>query len=119
MQNNVMKYITSMGQNTGILKQSNTVHIIAMTVDFITEYQNLNSGNLLINGLNSSLDLVGNSGPSPSANKLLLNRYFENNSDIFHDSIHIKRLHLNLEFDNEGVDEALNTHRQNPLLDRS
>jgi len=61
-----MKYITSIGQNTGILKQSNRVHIMATIVDFVTEYQNLNSGNLLINGLNSSFDLVGNSGPSPS-----------------------------------------------------
>jgi len=61
-----MKYITSIGQNTGILKQSNSVHIMATIVDFVTEYQNLNSGNLLINGLNSSFDLVGNSGPSPS-----------------------------------------------------
>lgn len=66
IQNNVMKYITSIGQNTGILKQSNNVHIMATTVDLVTEYQNLNSGNLLINGLNSSFDLVGNSGPSPS-----------------------------------------------------
>lgn len=66
MQNSVMKYITSIGQNTGMLKQSNRVHIMATTVDFVTEYQNLNSGNLLMNGLNSSFDLVGNSGPSPS-----------------------------------------------------
>lgn len=66
IQNNVMKYITSIGQNTGMLKQSNSVHIMATIVDFVTEYQNLNSGNLLINGLNSSFDLVGNSGPSPS-----------------------------------------------------
>lgn len=66
IQNNVMKYITSIGQNTGMLKQSNRVHTMATTVDFVTEYQNLNSGNLLINGLNSSFDLVGSSGPSPS-----------------------------------------------------
>lgn len=61
-----MKYMTSIGQNTGMLKQSNSVHIMPTTVDLVTEYQNLNSGNLLINGLNSSFDLVGNSGPSPS-----------------------------------------------------
>lgn len=67
IQNNVMKYITSIGQNTGMLKQSKNVHIMATTVDFVTEYQNLNSGNLLMNGLNSSFDLVGNSGPSASA----------------------------------------------------
>lgn len=58
--------MTSIGQNTGMLKQSNSVHIMPTTVDLVTEYQNLNSGNLLINGLNSSFDLVGNSGPSPS-----------------------------------------------------
>lgn len=58
--------MTSIGQNTGMLKQSNKVHIMATIVDFVTEYQNLNSGNLLINGLNSSFDLVGSSGPSPS-----------------------------------------------------
>lgn len=82
MQNSVMKYMTSMGQNTGILKQSNIVHIIAITVDFITEYQNLNSGNLLINGLNSSFDLVGNSGPSPSIKKVLLKMCCENEVEI-------------------------------------
>lgn len=65
-----MKYITNIGQNTGILKKSKKVHIIAKIVDFITEYQNLNSGNLLINGLNSSLALVGNSGPSISIKML-------------------------------------------------
>lgn len=82
MQNSVMKYMTSMGQNTGTLKQSNIVHIIAIIVDFITEYQNLNSGNLLINGLNSSLDLVGNSGPSPSIKKILLKMCCRNGSEI-------------------------------------
>lgn len=70
-----MKYSTSIGQNTGTLKQSNNVHIMAKTVDFVTEYQNLNSGNLLMNGLNSSLDLVGNSGPSPSIIFLVLELY--------------------------------------------
>lgn len=83
MQNSIMKYKTSMGQKTGISKQSNIVHIIAMTIDFITEYQNLNSGNFLINGLNSSLDLVGNSGPSPSIKKLLLKMCFEHSVDAF------------------------------------
>lgn len=82
MQNSVMKYITRMGQNTGILQQSNIVQIIATIVDFITEYQNLNSGNLLINGLNSSLDLVGNSGPSPSIKKFLLKICYENGVEI-------------------------------------
>jgi hypothetical protein len=41
-----------------------------MIVDLHTEYQNLNSGNLRMNGLNSSFDLVGSWGPSESkANK--------------------------------------------------
>lgn len=76
IQNNVMKYITSIGQNTGMLKQSNSVHIMATIVDLVTEYQNLNSGNLLINGLNSSFDLVGNSGPSPSVILFQINLTF-------------------------------------------
>lgn len=62
-----MKYMTNIGQNTGILKQSKNVHIKAITVLFVTEYQNLNSGNLLINGLNSSFALIGSSGPFSSA----------------------------------------------------
>ena len=33
-------------------------------------HQNLNSGNLLINGLNSWSALVGSSGPSSSANEI-------------------------------------------------
>lgn len=67
IQNKVIKYITKIGQNTGTLKQSKNVHIVAITVLFVTEYQNLNSGNLLINGRNSSFDLVGNSGPLSSS----------------------------------------------------
>jgi len=63
-QNSVMKYITRMGQNTGMLKTSKKVQTTAITVDLETEYQNLNSGNLLIKGRNSSLTLVGSSGPS-------------------------------------------------------
>lgn len=61
-----MKYITKIGQNTGMLKKSNIVQHKAMTVDLVTEYQNLNSGSRLMNGLNSSFDFVGSSGPSPS-----------------------------------------------------
>lgn len=63
---NVIKYITSIGQKTGILNRSNIVSTREMTVDLHTEYQNLNSGNRLMNGLNSSFDLVGSCGPSPS-----------------------------------------------------
>jgi len=46
MQNNVMKYMTRIGQKTGMLKKSKNVHTNAMTVAFVAEYQNLNSGNL-------------------------------------------------------------------------
>lgn len=71
-----------MGQNTGILNIEKNVHVkaikIALVVDNlwvnnhkkckitvqITIYQNLNSGNLRMKGLNSSLELVGNDGPS-------------------------------------------------------
>lgn len=62
-----------MGQNTGILKQSKNVQTNAIIVLFVTEYQNLNSGNLLMNGLNSSFALVGNSGPFSSAKNNILN----------------------------------------------
>lgn len=59
--------MTKMGQNTGMLKQSKKVHINAITVLLVTEYQNLNSGNRLTKGLNSSFALVGSSGPFSSA----------------------------------------------------
>lgn len=75
MQNNVMKYITRIGQNTGILKHSNIVQTSAITVDLLTEYQNLNSGSRLMKGLNSSLHFVGNSGPSPSVKKIKRKSY--------------------------------------------
>lgn len=72
IQNKVMKYITRIGQNTGILKQSKNVQIKAITVLFVTEYQNLNSGSLLTNGRNSSFALIGNSGPFSSAKEVKL-----------------------------------------------
>jgi type I site-specific restriction-modification system R (restriction) subunit len=43
MQKSVMKYMTRMGQKTGMLKKSKKVHTNAMTVAFVAEYQNLNS----------------------------------------------------------------------------
>lgn len=58
-----MKYMTNIGQNTGMLNTSKNVQIIPITVLFVVAYQNLNSGNRRINGRNSSFDLVGNSGP--------------------------------------------------------
>lgn len=69
MQNSVMKYMTKIGQNTGILKHSKNVQIKAIIVLLLTEYQNLNSGSRLMNGLNSSFARVGNSGPSSSPAK--------------------------------------------------
>jgi len=68
MQNSVMKYITSIGQNTGTLKQSNSVQNNPMSVDFTIPNQNLNSGSRRINGRNSCVDLVGN--PSPSSKNI-------------------------------------------------
>ena len=38
-----------------------------MLIHSSVSYQNLNSGSLLINGLNSSSDFVGNVGPSSSS----------------------------------------------------
>jgi hypothetical protein len=64
IQNSVMKYMTRIGQNTGILNSSKNVQKIAIVVDFTIAYQNLNSGNRLMNGRNSSLLLVGSSGSS-------------------------------------------------------
>ena len=69
MQKSVMKYMTRMGQNTGILKTSKNVQIMAIVVDFVMAYQNLNSGKRLMKGRNSSLLLVGNAGPSGSSAK--------------------------------------------------
>jgi hypothetical protein len=43
MQNSVIKYITRIGQKTGMLKNSKKVQTKAMTVAFVAEYQNLNS----------------------------------------------------------------------------
>ena len=54
-----------------------------LTIQTIS-YQNLNSGNLRIKGLNSSLDLVGNDGPS---SKIEVNDYIfikEIKSNLFH-----------------------------------
>ena len=57
--------MTRMGQNTGMLKNSKKVQKNAIAVALVAEYQNLNSGNLLMKGLNSSFWEVGSmSGPS-------------------------------------------------------
>lgn len=77
-----MKYITNIGQKTGMLKTSNIVQLNAIIVDLITEYQNLNSGSRLINGRNSSLAFVGNSGPSPSEVKTNKIKYISSPLEI-------------------------------------
>ena len=57
--------MTKIGQKTGILKKSKKVQKNAIAVALVAEYQNLNSGNLLMKGLNSSFWFVGSiSGPS-------------------------------------------------------
>ena len=43
MQKSVMKYMTRIGQKTGMLKKSKKVQTNATTVAFVAEYQNLNS----------------------------------------------------------------------------
>lgn len=70
MQNNVIKYITRIGQKTGMLKASKNVHKIPISVLLEMDSQNLNSGSLRINGRNSSLDFVGSSGPASSKKKM-------------------------------------------------
>lgn len=45
---------------------------MAMTVDLVILYQNLNSGNRRINGLNSSLAFVGKLVPSSGEKKMKL-----------------------------------------------
>lgn len=71
-----MKYITNIGQNTGTLKTSKNVQTKPITVLFVTAYQNLNSGNRRINGLNSSFALVGSSGPLSSAKTMQQLKFF-------------------------------------------
>lgn len=61
--------MTRIGQNTGTLNASKKVQIIPITVLFVIEYQNLNSGNRRMNGRNSSLDRVGSSGPKSSVDE--------------------------------------------------
>jgi hypothetical protein len=58
--------MTSTGQKTGRSKAVNQVQTNAMATAFVAEYQNLNSGNLLTNGLNSS-SFVGSAPVPPSS----------------------------------------------------
>ena len=62
MQKRVMKYMTRMGQKTGMLKTWKKVQQKAIAVALVAEYQNLNSGSRRMNGRNSSPWLVGRPG---------------------------------------------------------
>ena len=64
--NKTKKYMTNIGQNTGILKTWKNVQNMAMHIALVPEYQNLNSGKRRMNGRNSSFVLVGSLGPSSS-----------------------------------------------------
>lgn len=64
IKNNIQKYITKIGQKTGTSKMGKK-HIKKAVHDPRKHVnQNLNSGNLLVNGLYSWSALVGNVGPS-------------------------------------------------------
>mmetsp|Transcript_6533 Transcript_6533/g.8128 ORF Transcript_6533/g.8128 Transcript_6533/m.8128 type:complete len:88 (-) Transcript_6533:135-398(-) len=64
MKNKMQKYITKIGQNTGISKTEKKVMKNDIPVPLKQANQNLNSGSLLVKGLNSSPELVGSDGPS-------------------------------------------------------
>ena len=65
-ENRISQYMTSTGQNTGRLKISNQLQTKLMVMALVAACQNLNSGSLLMNGLNSSSCLVGRAD-SPSS----------------------------------------------------
>lgn len=62
--NKMQKYITKIGQNTGTSNTEKKVMKNDITVPLKQANQNLNSGSLLVKGLYSSRELVGNDGPS-------------------------------------------------------
>lgn len=59
----INQYITSTGQKTGTSKTENQVQTKPMVTALVAEYQNLNSGSLRTNGLNSWSCFVGRSPP--------------------------------------------------------
>ena len=61
------QYITSTGQNTGMLKISNQLQTKEMATARVAECQNLNSGRRRMKGLNSSSCLVGRVPTEPSS----------------------------------------------------
>merc|ERR1719273_1581202 len=50
--------MTRIGQKTGMLKKSKNVHTNAMTVAFVAEYQNLNSGNLWCKECQQQIEMI-------------------------------------------------------------
>ena len=60
------KYMSRIGQKTGMLKTEKKVRKKATQNAFVSEYQNLNSGSLRMNGRNSSSRDVGSTLPSVS-----------------------------------------------------
>ena len=80
MTKRVMKYMTRIGQKTGMLKNSKKVQPKPISVAFVAEYQNLNSGSRRMKGRNSSFCLVGSASPSSARLKrfrLSLSSFFE------------------------------------------
>merc|ERR1719198_402342 len=61
-----MKYMSRIGQKTGMLKMAKKVRKKATQKALVSEYQNLNSGSLRMNGRNSSSLEEGSVGPSIS-----------------------------------------------------
>lgn len=63
----INQYTTRTGQNTGTSKIENQVQRNPMEMALVAEYQNLNSGRRLMNGLNSSSCFVGSPPAAPSS----------------------------------------------------
>lgn len=65
MKNKIKKYISKIGQNTGMSKIEKNVITMQIAVPLVHANQNLNSGSLRAKGLNSfpSLSVVGRLGP--------------------------------------------------------
>ena len=58
MKNSTKKYNNNIGQNTGTSNISKNVINIDVTIALEHEYQNLNSGSLLANGLDLSFKYI-------------------------------------------------------------
>mmetsp|Transcript_18151 Transcript_18151/g.41999 ORF Transcript_18151/g.41999 Transcript_18151/m.41999 type:complete len:126 (+) Transcript_18151:156-533(+) len=63
MKKSTKKYISKMGQNTGTSNMEKNVMTMQVRVPLVQANQNLNSGNRLAKGRNSSLDNCGRVGP--------------------------------------------------------